>query len=86
MPTEEEDREINAGIAADPDTYELSDEEISNLKPFRPGRPKLKNPKVPVTVRLDPEVVAFFRSGGQGWQTRLNAVLSNYVGRQRRRV
>ncbi len=36
IPTDEEDAAINAGIKADPDTYELSDE--ANLHPI--GRPK----------------------------------------------
>lgn len=34
FPTPEEDAAINAGIAADPDTYELSDAEFAQLKPF----------------------------------------------------
>jgi len=33
-PTAQEDAAINAGIAADPDTYELSREEFKQLKPF----------------------------------------------------
>lgn len=32
-PTDEENRAINAGIAADPDTYELSAEEFKMLRP-----------------------------------------------------
>jgi uncharacterized protein (DUF4415 family) len=39
------------------------------------GRPKSKNPKRPVSLRLDPDVVAHFRRGGRGWQSRINAVL-----------
>lgn len=34
MPTPEEDAEIHQGIAEDPDTYELSDEEFKTLRPF----------------------------------------------------
>jgi hypothetical protein len=34
VPTPEEDAEIAAGIAADPDTHELSDEEFSELRPI----------------------------------------------------
>ena len=39
------------------------------------GRPKSKNPKRPVSIRLDPEVLAHFRRSGRGWQSRINAVL-----------
>jgi uncharacterized protein (DUF4415 family) len=39
------------------------------------GRPKSKNPKRPVSLRLDPEVIAHFRRGGRGWQSRINALL-----------
>ena len=35
--------------------------------------------KVPVTVRYSPEVVAYFKSSGEGWQTRMNDVLKEYV-------
>lgn len=31
------------------------------------------------TVRLDREVVAWFRASGPGYQTKINAVLRNYV-------
>ena len=39
------------------------------------GRPKSKNPKRPVSIRLDPEVLAHFRRSGRGWQSRINAAL-----------
>lgn len=35
LPTEEEDALINAGIAADPDTFELDDEWFKNARPAR---------------------------------------------------
>jgi uncharacterized protein (DUF4415 family) len=83
-PTPEEEERINAGIAADPDTYELSDEEIAGMQPFRRGRPKSDSPKISVTVRLDPEIVTFFRDSGPGWQTRMNAALAEYVVKKKR--
>ncbi len=80
-PTVREERAINAGIARDPDTYELSDEEFKKLRPVLRGRPKSDVHKVHVNVRLDPEVIEFFRSTGRGWQTRMNAALLSYVKR-----
>jgi len=44
-------------------------------KPVQRGRPKSANPKQPVNLRLDPDVVAHFRAGGRGWQSRINAAL-----------
>jgi uncharacterized protein (DUF4415 family) len=80
--TPEEEAAIQRGIDADPDTYAPSDEELKQLKPLFPrGRPKSENPKVSVTMRLDAHVVKFFRSGGEGWQTRLNAFLAAHVKR-----
>jgi len=39
------------------------------------GRPRSKNPKRPVSLRLDPDVIAHFRRSGRGWQSRINALL-----------
>jgi len=39
------------------------------------GRPKSKNPKQATSLRLDPDVIAHFRRGGRGWQSRINAAL-----------
>jgi uncharacterized protein (DUF4415 family) len=35
-------------------------------------------PKKQLTVRLDADVVAWFKSQGRGYQTRMNAVLRSY--------
>jgi uncharacterized protein (DUF4415 family) len=43
--------------------------------PVKRGRPKLPTPKEPVSLRLDPDVLAHFRRAGRGWQSRINAVL-----------
>jgi uncharacterized protein (DUF4415 family) len=73
LPSDEEEAAIAAGIAADPDTYELTDEELAQL------RPKARETKERVTIRLSPEVTAFFRATGKGWQTRVDEVLKEYV-------
>lgn len=46
-----------------------------------PVPPPAEN-KRPVTMRLDPDVVDFFKGQGRGWQTRINAVLRAFVDGQ----
>lgn len=43
------------------------------------GRPKTEDPKKPISIRLSPDVLAYFRATGKGWQTRINEVLQEYV-------
>lgn len=43
--------------------------------PLTRGRPKSTSPKVSTTIRLDADVIAAFKSSGQGWQGRINAAL-----------
>jgi uncharacterized protein (DUF4415 family) len=35
--------------------------------------------KKPVTLRLDTDVLEWFRSTGKGYQTRINAILKSYI-------
>ena len=39
-------------------------------------------PKQPVTLRLDADVLAWFKEGGQGYQTRINQLLRRYMESQ----
>lgn len=43
-------------------------------------------PKRQVTLRLDPDVLTFFRKQGRGYQTTINAVLRKYMEAQERRA
>lgn len=82
VPTKKEDAVINAGIAADEDTYELNSEEFGHLKRGR-GRPKAAVRKVAISIRLDDDVANYFKSQGPGWQTRVNEVLKQYADKHR---
>ena len=39
-------------------------------------------PKQPVTLRLDADVLIWFKSQGQGYQTRINKLLRSYMEAQ----
>ncbi len=82
LPTAEQERAIRAGIATDPDTYEVPVDEVRQMRPLR-GRPPAEVVKTPVKIRLDPDVLAALRASGRGWQTRVNALLKNAVKRGR---
>ena len=91
IPTPEEDAAINAGIAEDPDAFEADDEWFATAMPsgeamphilerYRRTRGKQKSPtKEQVHIRLDVDIVEHFRSGGRGWQSRLNETLREAV-------
>ena len=49
LPTDAEDAAINRGIAADPDTVEITAERTAKLQPLR-GSPPLEQPKAPACV------------------------------------
>ncbi len=63
----------------DEDDRPLSKEEMrAGIK--RPGgRPALDKPKKSTTIRLDADVIDFFKAHGKGWQTEINNVLQEYV-------
>jgi uncharacterized protein (DUF4415 family) len=90
-PTEDKFRKIGSDMkkvdayVLGPEDYEeipeLTDEWFENATlhiggvPVPRGRPKSANPKEHVNLRLDPDVLAHFRAGGPGWQSRINAAL-----------
>lgn len=52
------------------------------VAPVRRGRPKAATPKVSTTIRLDADVIAAFRAGGDGWQSRINGALKEWLARR----
>jgi uncharacterized protein (DUF4415 family) len=48
------------------------------------GRPKAASPKVYTGMRLDADVLAYFKADGQGWQTRINNALKLLITGERR--
>ena len=46
----------------------------------RRGRPKSVSPKQAVNLRLDADVLEYFRKTGPGWQSRINEALRKAAG------
>jgi uncharacterized protein (DUF4415 family) len=88
MPTSKEDKAITAAAKSDPDARPLTPKQLKSMFPLRAlrGRPKSGNAKQLVSVRYSPEVLAYFKSTGEGWQSRMDGVLREYVTRHSRRA
>jgi uncharacterized protein (DUF4415 family) len=91
-PTLEQEAVIQRGIDADPDTWEVTEEDLARMRPVREVHPdivadylrrkrgKQKAPtKVLVSLRLEREVVDRLRASGRGWQSRANDMLRKAV-------
>ena len=71
--------DIEKAVAEDPDAAPILDENFwKNAVVVWPQK------KIPTTVRLDQDVLHWFRSRGKGYQTRINAVLRSYMQAHRR--
>jgi uncharacterized protein (DUF4415 family) len=88
MPTERENKLIVAAAKADPDAQPLTAKQLKAMVPLRAlrGRPRSANPKQLVSVRYSPEVLEYFKATGEGWQTRMDGVLRQYVSRRSRQA
>lgn len=101
-PTDEEDAAINAGIAVDPEAFELDEEWFKRARPAaevlpadvyagvvamrrRPGErgPQKAPVKERISIRLSRDVAEYFRATGDGWQTRIDEALRDYVAKHR---
>ena len=86
MPTAEEDKAIVSAARSDPDAQPLTPSQLKAMVPLRSlrGRPKSENKKLLVSVRYSPEVIAYFKATGEGWQSLMDSVLRKYVARHSR--
>lgn len=88
-----EEARVQRMIASDPDAPEITDAQMAGARPFTEafpalaegmrknvgGRPRSANPKVPVSIRLDQDIVAKLKATGPGWQSRVNEMLRREV-------
>ena len=68
------DRDIERAVNADPDAAPILDKEW-----FRTAKLVLPERKVPISLRMDREVVEWFKAQGKRYQSRMNAVLKAYA-------
>ena len=64
--------EIEAAVASDPD-------ETGMVMDWDKATPELPQPKAVLNMRIDRDVLEYFRKTGKGYQTLINAVLRSYV-------
>lgn len=57
----------------------VSREEASIEDKKRRGRPAARATKISTTIRFDADVLAAFKSQGDGWQTRMNDALKDWL-------
>lgn len=72
------DDDIKTAMADDPDWagFEDIDWDKIEIKPFRP--------KQAISIRLDPDILAYFKEEGPGYQGRINTVLRHFVESKRK--
>jgi len=86
--TDEEDAEITRQTIEDGTEY--TDEELAQFrsaaefKELAPllksaGRPKAEQTKIPISIRLSPDVIDAFKTTGAGWQTRIDEALKEWL-------
>ena len=71
------DEDIERAITEDPDAAPILDADW-----FRNAELVLPAAKVPTSMRVDGDVMDWFKAQGRGWQTRMNAVLRAYAKAQ----
>ncbi len=68
------DEEIERNAASDPDSFPVGSFDWTEAQLVIP----IPNPKQSIHLRIDPDVLAWFKSRGPGHLSRMNAVLRNY--------
>ena len=81
-------------INKDGEVRELTSDDLKRFKPISEAKPALlakikkgigergpqKSPtKIPISIRVSPEVAEYFRAKGKGWQGRIDHILKEYV-------
>jgi uncharacterized protein (DUF4415 family) len=71
-------KELDRDIASDPDFKDVPKDWYKNAEAVT------STPKKLLSLRLDSDVVLWFKQRGPGYQTRINAVLRTYMQQKKR--
>lgn len=74
------DHDITAAVADDPDTFVPDRAWMENAQVVMPTAKDM------VTLRIDHDVLTWFKGAGRGYQTRINAVLRAFYEARGHRV
>ena len=77
--TQPNDAVIEAAIANDPDWADIEAIDWSAAEVVAPSK------KQAISIRLDEDLIGFFKAEGPGYQRRINAVLRSYVKQRQKR-
>lgn len=78
------DADIERIALEDPDAQPMTDEELAQAKQMRLEE-FLPTTKEKVCLRLDRDVMTWFRNRGRGYQTKINAALRAFIDSQEHR-
>ena len=64
----------------DPDCPKMTKEELAEFRPWREVHPEWYKPKkTEIHMRVDTDVLEWYKSQGKGYQTKMNAVLRTHA-------
>ena len=69
----------NFPITYDRDSPKLTPEQIARMRPMHTEYWRVEPVKVSVSMKIDADVLAWFKSQGSGYQTRINKALRDVM-------
>jgi uncharacterized protein (DUF4415 family) len=70
---------LNFPITYDKDSPKLTADQIARMKPAHPEFWNVAPVKIPLSIKIDSDVLSWFKSQGKGYQTRINKALRDVM-------
>ncbi|MCL2806405.1 MAG: BrnA antitoxin family protein [Treponema sp.] len=74
---------MNFPIKYTEDSPKLTAEQIARMKPVHSEFWKIEPVKISVSIKIDADVLTWYKSGGKGYQTRINKALRKVMMQSR---